>query len=293
MKSIRNSYHFYAVITIVGWALAFVLTRLALAHIQDISLGYFRNVIASIVLIFVIAFMKLKVFDFKDLLKFIGSGACGFFLFMLTFNKGAQSVTAATSSVVLATVPIFTALLASVFYAEKLKWIQWGAIAIQFVGMIILTNGQGGLSVNTGVFWLLLAALSLSVYNIIQKQLTQKYTSLQVSVYSILLGTLPFLFYTPQIIVDLPNFTPIVWISVIIMGVFSSAIAYISWAKAFSLAEKTSQVSNYMFVTPLLATIFGIFLIQEIPDRNFIIGASVILLGLILFNKGNQLFRRF
>lgn len=291
MKFIKNSYHLYAVITIIGWALAFVLTRYSLAFIQDTSLGFFRNVIASLVLLFAIWWMRLKSFEKKDIFKFICSGASGFFLFMLTFNKGAQSVSAATSSVILATVPIFTALLASVFYQEKLRWFQWLSIGVQFLGMIVLTQDQGGISASQGVIWLLFAALCLSVYNILQKQLTKKYTSLQVSIYSILLGTIPFLFYTPTVLKDLPNFTPFVWIAVITMGVLSSAIAYVSWAKAFSLAENTSQVSNYMFVTPLLATVFGIFLIKEIPDKNFIYGASIIFFGLILFNKGALLFK--
>lgn len=291
MKSIRNSYHLYAFITITGWALAFVLTRYALVYIQDTSVGYLRNIIASFVLLGVIGYMRLKIFDRKDIFSFLLSGASGFFLFMITFNKGAQYVTAATSSVILATVPIFTALLASVFYKERLRWFQWLAIAIQFGGMMVLTKDQGGISANQGVYWLLLAALSLSVYNILQKHLTKKYSSIQVSIFSIIIGAIPFLFYTPSLIADLPNLTPLVWFSVIAMGVFSSAIAYISWAKAFSLAENTSQVSNYMFVTPLLATIIGIVLLGEIPDRNFLIGASIIFLGLILFNKGAQILK--
>lgn len=291
MKSIRNSYHLYAFITITGWALAFVLTRYALAYIQDTSVGYLRNTIASMTLLGVIWWMKLKIFDRKDILYFLLSGATGFFLFMITFNKGAQYATAATSSVILATVPIFTALLASVFYKERLRWFQWMAIAIQFGGMMILTQGKGGISAPQGVIWLLLAALSLSVYNIVQKQLTKKYTSIQVSIFSIIIGAIPFLFYTPKLIADLPNFTPMVWMSVIAMGVFSSAVAYVSWAKAFSLAENTSQVSNYMFVTPLLATIIGIVLLGEIPDRNFLTGASIIFFGLILFNKGAQILK--
>jgi drug/metabolite transporter (DMT)-like permease len=38
------------------------------------------------------------------------------------------------------------------------------------------------------------------------------------------------------------------YLYIALLGIFSSAIAYIAWTKAFSLAKQTSQVSNYMFL---------------------------------------------
>lgn len=292
MKTWKNSYHTYAMITIASWGLAFVFSRIALMEIHDTTLGLLRNGIASIALIFVIYLFKIPVFERKDTLKFMLSGATGFFLFLLTYNKGAQFVSAGTSSVVMATVPIFTALMASVLYQEKLRWFQWIAILMMFGGILLLTKGQGGVNANQGIIWLLLASLCLSVYNIIQKRLTKKYSPLQVSVYSILLGTIPFLFFLPRAIPEIKTFSlPLIGI-VLTLGLVSSALAYVSWAKAFSLAENTSQVSNYMFITPILATVFGIFIIQEIPDPHFLLSAGVILFGLLLFNKGHLVFRR-
>lgn len=37
---------------------------------------------------------------------------------------------------------------------------------------------------------------------------------------------------------------------VVPLGIGSSAIAYVSWSKAFAKAKQTLQVRNYMFVTP-------------------------------------------
>lgn len=290
MKTWKNSYQTYASLTIAAWGLAFVFSRIALQSIHDTTLGLLRNLIASIALIFVIYLLKVRVFERKDLFTFMLSGGTGFFLFMFTFNKGAQSVTAATSSVVLATAPIFTALIARVFYQEKLRWFQWLAILIGFGGILLLAEGQGGLSANQGVIWLLLASLSLSIYNNIQRKLNKKYTSLQVSIYSILFGTLPFLFYLPHAIPEIKTFSlPLIGI-VLTLGLLCTAFAYVSWSKAFSLAENTSQVSNYMFVTPILATFFGIILIKEIPDQNFLLSAGIILFALLMFNKGQMVF---
>ena len=60
-----------------------------------------------------------------------------------------------------------------------------------------------------------------------------------------------------------------------------------AWAKAFSLAEKTSQVSNYMFLTPFLAALLDF----RIPDKATCIGGGIILFGVLIFNFGGN-FRR-
>lgn len=62
------------------------------------------------------------------------------------------------------------------------------------------------------------------------------------------------------------------------LGIFSSAIAYVAWAKAFAKAKQTSQVSNYMFITPFLTSLLGL-LIAEVPDQSTLVGGTIILFG--------------
>ena len=45
-----------------------------------------------------------------------------------------------------------------------------------------------------------------------------------------------------------------------------------------------------MFVTPFLTSILGFVLAGEVPDRATLIGGSIILLGVLLFNFGGSLF---
>lgn len=78
------------------------------------------------------------------------------------------------------------------------------------------------------------------------------------------------------------------WVYLVILGVFSSAIAYVAWAKALTMARKTSQVSNYMFITPFLTSLLGFLMIGEIPDTATFIGGSIILAGVLIFNFGGM-----
>ena len=281
----KKSYHFYAIITIIFWALAFVFTRLGLQYFDVYSLSFLRYLVASITLLVIICFIKINRPKKEDLFSFILSGALGFFLYVILFNKGTALVSAATSSIIIATVPVFTALLATFFYKEKLKIYQWIAIGIEFMGILVLTLMNGSFSINEGVLWLLIAALCLASYNILQRKLTKTYSALQASTYSIFFATIMLCIFLPGSINKAIHAPLIQMLYVLILGEFSSAIAYIAWAKAISLTEKTTYVSNYMFVTPFLTTILGFIMINEIPDKATILGGIIILSGLFIFNK--------
>ncbi len=286
---LKNNFHIYAMITIIFWSLAYVLTRLSLQYFTPFSLGFLRYFVASCTLIIVWALTRMKLPQRKDLPYFILAGALGFFFYMIAFNLGQKTVTASTGSIVIATVPLLTAFIARFVYREKMSLVQWLALIIEFAGVAVLTLMNGILSFNIGLVWLFLAALALSLYNLLQRRLTKKYTALQTSAFSIFFGTILLAVFLPVSVRQITNAPPIQWVYLVILGVFSSAIAYVSWSKAFAKAEKTSQVSNYMFVTPFLTSLFGFLMADEIPELSTLVGGGIILFGVFVFNFGEKL----
>ena len=284
------SFHPYAAVTILFWSLAYVLTRLTLQYFSPHTLGFLRYLFASGTLLAVALFTKMKLPHRADLPWLIASGCAGFFLYMIAFNQGQATVTACTASVVIATVPVITAFLARIIYREKLRGFQWAAMAVEFAGVAVLTVMNGVLSVNTGLVWLLFAAVLLSIYNLLQRRLIKTYTPIQVSAYSIFTGTLLLAIFAPASAAEIVRAPAIQYVYLAALGVFSSAVAYVSWAKAFSLARQTSQVSNYMFVTPFLTSILGFLMVGEVPDTATLLGGGIILLGVFLFNFGSKQF---
>ena len=286
----KNSYHIYAIITIIFWSLAYVLTRLALQYFTTYSLGFLRYFIASGTLIIVMLIAKIKLPHKKDIPWFMLSGALGFFIYMIVFNQGQKTVTAATGSIVISMVPVLTAMIARVIYKEKMSFLQWSAIAIEFVGVAVLALMNGVFSINMGLLWLFLAALSLSLYNLLQRKLTRTYSALQTSAFSIFFGTALLSVFLPVSVKAVITAPVIQWLYLAILGIFSSAIAYVSWSKAFAKAEHTSQVSNYMFITPFLTSVLGYIIANEIPEPSTVVGGGIILLGVFLFNYGGKLY---
>jgi drug/metabolite transporter (DMT)-like permease len=276
--------HFYAICTVFLWASAYVFTKVALNYFTAFSLGFLRYLVAAIVLIIAASIKKIGLPDIKDIPKFILSGLLGFTLYMIAFNIGSKTLSSTTSSIIIATVPILTALFASISLKEKLRALSWIAILIQFSGILILTLWNGLLSINIGVIWMFGAALLLSGYNITQRQYTKKYTAFQSTTYSIVAGAILLSVFSSEGISQIIQ-APLNQVFVVLyLGIFPGAVAFICWSKALAIAKKTSDVSNYMFVTPLLSLMLGYIIIYEVPDIATYVGGPIIIFGLLIFN---------
>lgn len=289
--SFKKSFHPYAMTTIFFWSLAYVNTRLALKYFSPFAIGFLRYAVAALAMLIVVLVQKIKPPKAKDMIWFALSGATGFFTFATMLNLGSRTVNSSTSSVIVATTPIMTAILARIFYKEKLTKMQYCAIAVSFIGVLVLTVLSGGLSVNKGILYLIIAAFALSLYNIFQKRLTRTYSSLCSTAYSIFWGALFMCVFMPNALNELPGmpFNQI-W-NILILGVLSSAVAYCTWSKAFSLAEHTSSVSNYMFVTPFVTSLIAFIVAGESVTAATIVGGAFIVAGLIIFNFGNKIIK--
>lgn len=285
-----KSYHPYAMLTIFSWAMAFPLTRIALRHFTPLPLGFLRYFLASAGMAVIIAAMKLKPPKLADVKWFILSGATGFFIYVVGFNKGSVTTAAALSSVVIATAPVFTALLARIFYGERLSFIRWAAIAVEFSGVAVLALMNGdGISFNSGVLWLLASALSFSVYNLLQRRLARTYSAMRVTAYSVLAGTVMLAFTSSRgSMAELFSASSVQLLTLSFLAFLSSAVAYVSWTKAISKAQNTANVSNYLFLTPFLAAIMAYIFAGETIEAAKAVGGAIVLFGIFLFNFGDR-----
>ena len=289
---LKDNYHVYASITIIFWSAAYVFTRLALKYFSPFSIGFYRYIIASVLLLFISLIIKIKIPDKNDIKWFILAGFFGFFFYMITFNIGLITVSVSTSSLIIATTPVITTLLARILYKEKLGIIQYIAIIIQFTGVGVLTLMNGVFSINTGLIWLLLASICVSIYNLLIRKLTKKYSAVHTSIISIWFGTIMLLIFLPNAVTEIKTAPILAIVFLIILGIFPSAISYISWSCAFSKSKNASSVTNYMFLTPFLTTLFGVLIAKEIPDSATIIGGIIIMMGMFIYNFFDRVFLR-
>ena len=274
-----------AFIAIFFWATAFVLTKVVLKEVDVTTLGVLRYFFASIIVIFILIKQKISLPALKDIPAFIFAGFSGYAGYIALFNIATLLSSPSTLSVINALAPAITAIVAYFIFNERIKLIGWLSMGISFCGILILTLWDGVLTVNKGILYMLAGCLLLSLYNISQRYLTKKYSSFDVSMYSMLIGGILLVIYSPSSITNMFSISFTSLILIVYMSIFPSIISYFFWTKAFELAKSTTEVTSFMFVTPVLATLMGIIILGDIPKLSTLIGGVVIILGMILFNK--------
>ena len=274
-----------AFIAIFFWATAFVLTKVVLKEVDVTTLGVLRYFFASIIVIFILIKQKISLPKLKDIPAFVFAGFSGYAGYIVFFNMATLLSSPSTLSVINALAPAITAIVAYFIFNEKIKIIGWISMGISFCGILILTLWDGVLTINKGVLYMLIGCLLLSLYNISQRYLTKKYSSFDVSMYSMLIGGILLVIYSPSSITNMFSISLTSLILIIYMSVFPSIISYFFWTKAFEIAKHTTEVTSFMFVTPVLATLMGIIILGDIPKLSTLIGGVVIILGMIIFNK--------
>ncbi|GAJ02583.1 unnamed protein product, partial [marine sediment metagenome] len=86
-------------------------------------------------------------------------------------------MTAGSASLLIASAPIFTAILAMLILKEKIKPWGWVGILISFLGVSLVARGEGGgIRFEPSAFLILLAAISTSFYFVLQKPYLKKYS---------------------------------------------------------------------------------------------------------------------
>lgn len=285
MKNPKISMHIYAAVTIIFWALGYVLTRIAVAHFTPEAMSFLRYFIAAVSLLIYSFIKKTRLPALKDVPLFIFGGAVGFAVYVYCINVGSKTLMASVVSFIISSSPIITALLARIFLREKIGLAGWLSVVCAFVGVGVITFYNGGFVFGSGMLWVCAAAVLISVYNVFQRKLLERYKPLEITTYCIISGAIMLAVFAPQSLPQLLTATAEQIAAIIILGVFSAGIAYVCWAIALSKADKTSEVTNYMFLTPIITTFLGFIMIGEAPHISAYIGGGLVLLGVLLVNR--------
>jgi drug/metabolite transporter (DMT)-like permease len=251
-------------------------------------LGALRYGLSGLILLAAARLKKTPLPRKQDIALIILTGFCGFGGYVVLFNLGIRSITSATSSLIIATTPIITAALSYLFLRERLAKAAWAAIALEFAGILVLTLGSGAVALNPGILWTLAAALLFSGYQILIRRLSQRYSPFAITAYSIIAAALMLVVLLPHSLPQLTAAPPKATAALIFMAALPTSVAFVWWSKALYLAKNTSQVTNYMFLTPFLTALLGYVVLRESLDGATLLGGLLIMAGLIFFQKKGQ-----
>ena len=272
-------------IAIIFWSSAFAGIRATLDDFSPGSLALFRFGVASLVLLLIALLRRMPLPDRKDVPFFLALGFIGITVYHVAQNYGQITVTAGSASLIIASVPIFTALLAKIFLKERLSGRGWLGIFISLAGIALISWGESEeYSVDVGALLMILAAISVSVFFVFQKFLHDRYSPLQITTYSIWAGTLFLLVFLPGLPGEITDAAAGNIIAMVYLGVFPGALAYLAWNYALSKAP-ASVLTSVLNISPVPAIIIAWIWLDEIPTALAIIGGAVAIAGVLVVNR--------
>jgi len=163
--------------SVVVWGASFIATKIALMDMQPVTVVWVRFAIGVLILgIVVLVRKQFKLPKRSEILYFIVLGFLG-----ITFHQWLQSTglvisKASTTAWIVATTPLFIAMLSWIFLREKLNWAQIAGIGLATIGVLLVLN-EGDISSlsigefgNYGDFLIFISAINWAVFSVISRR---------------------------------------------------------------------------------------------------------------------------
>jgi len=183
------------------WGMSFVWTSELLRFYPPVTIIFIRLLISSAFLFLLMLLSgRLERIDHSDIWMLLGSAVFNPFLYFLGENFGVKFTSATVSSVIIATIPVFSPMLGWLIFREKISRLNIFGIIVSFTGVAIMLASRD-LSFSAegkGVLALFGAVLSALIFSVFLKRLTLKYSPLTLVAWQNILGIFQFEIWIPH-----------------------------------------------------------------------------------------------
>ena len=282
-----------ALFAVVVWGASFIATKVALQDVSPITVVWLRFGMGVVILGIAVtvrkqfALPKPSEWGYFALVGFLG----------ITFHQWMQSTAlqtsrASTTAWIVATTPVFMALLGWLALKEKLTRLQTGGIALATLGVLLVVSNGDPTTISfkqfgaPGDILILISSLNWAVFSALSRRGLREHPATRMMFYVMTLGWLfsSVLFFTSSGPHELPQLTSNGWMGITFLGVFCSGLAYIAWYDALQ-ALPTGQLGAFLYLEPPVAVIIATIILAEPITWAALLGGGIILFGVWMVNR--------
>ena len=270
------------------WGASFLFMRMGAAEFGPLATAWTRVCIAALFL-FPLMLWQGHWTMFKSKWKLIlGFGVFNSALPFALFAYAVMHISTGLSAILNASVPLFAAVVAWIWLGDRLNHWRIAGLFIGFIGVAFLAGDQtsfhsaANLDASTsGQYTAIAACLLATLCYAISGSFTKKYMPNLpplVSATGSQLGAslalaLPALWFMPE---ALPSTQA--WVSLIILGVVCTGIAYILYFRLVNRAGPAKALT-VTFLIPVFALIYGVAFLNETVTLSMVFLGMVVVLG--------------
>ena len=283
-------------LAVIAWGASFIATKIALIDISPISIVWLRFTMGVFILGIAVAFRKQFALPKKSEWGYLAMlGFLGITFHQWLQSNGLQTSEASTTAWIIATTPIFMALLGWAVLKEGLALMKIFGIGLAALGVLLVVTDGNLASISIGQFGapgdilILISAFNWAVFSALSRRGLKSHPASLMMFYVISFGWLftSLLFFPTNGFAEISGLTINGWMAVAFLGVFCSGLAYIAWYDALQ-SLSTAQTGVFLYIEPLVAVAVAFFILDEAVTPASVLGGAVILFGVWLVNRPSQ-----
>ena len=205
-----------------------------------------------------------------------------------------QRIDSGIAALVVATVPLWMAMMDRVFFGQRLAWTAIGGLGLGFFGLAVLaTGGHGDAHITAaGVGAVMFASFSWAAGSLYSRRAPLPSKPLVGTGMEMIAGGL--LLAIAGLVtgeagdVHLAEFSAGSWFSLAYLIVFGSLVGFTAYVWLLRNA-RTTLVSTYAYVNPVIAVLGGWLILGEAITSRTLVGGGIIVLAVVLIVTARQL----
>jgi len=274
----------------VLWGFSFPAISIGLEHLPPLLFAAFRYDVAAVVLL---GYSLLRVSEWRprghnNQLAILGGG-----LFLIAGNGflfiGQQTVPSGVAAILQGMVPIATAIWALLFLGERLSPVGTVGVVIAFlgIGFVVQPDPSNIFAGDTvGRLIIILQVVSVALGGVLVQRAGPSINRVPLTGWSMLLGAIV-LHVVSLGAGELPDSgvgEPTALVALVYLGVFSTAIAF--YIYYYILEEHGAfEASLVAYLVPVVATLVGVFVLDETIGLLTFVGFGLVALGFALLKR--------